>query len=46
MFILRDPRAGTRKAANADILDIAPTVLDIMGLPVPAEMKGKIIPRR
>ena len=46
MYILRDPRAGVKKTQNADILDIAPTVLDIMGLAVPGEMKGKIIARR
>jgi len=46
MYILRDPRAGVKRTWNADILDIAPTVLDIMGLPVPGEMKGKVIARR
>jgi predicted AlkP superfamily phosphohydrolase/phosphomutase len=46
MYILRDPRAGVKRTQNADILDIAPTVLDIMGLAVPGDMKGKIIARR
>jgi predicted AlkP superfamily phosphohydrolase/phosphomutase len=45
VFILSDPRAGVRKRLDADILDIAPTVLDIMGIPVPQGMKGKVIPR-
>ena len=46
IFILTDPRAGVKKTLNADILDIAPTVLDIMGIPVPDGMKGRVIPRR
>jgi predicted AlkP superfamily phosphohydrolase/phosphomutase len=46
MYILSDPRAGARRTQNADILDIAPTVLDIVGIPVPGDMKGKIITRR
>ena len=43
MYILRDPlrRPGGRR--DADILDIAPTVLDRMGLSVPEEMSGKIL---
>lgn len=45
IFILSDPRVRTAKTMNADILDIAPTVLDIMGIPVPEGLKGKVIPR-
>ncbi|MDW7759388.1 MAG: alkaline phosphatase family protein [Acidobacteriota bacterium] len=43
IYILRDPmrRPGGRR--DADILDIAPTVLDRMGLSVPEEMSGKIL---
>ena len=33
-------RAETLVTDGADLLDIAPTVLDAMGLPVPAEMTG------
>ena len=45
IFILADPRAAVKKTLNADILDIAPTVLDIMGIPIPDGMKGRVIPR-
>jgi predicted AlkP superfamily phosphohydrolase/phosphomutase len=44
MFILYDPtqNAGGRRM-DAQIMDIAPTVLNLMGLPVPRDMNGKII---
>jgi len=45
IYILADPRRRVPAKRNADILDIAPTVLDIMGIPVPGDMKGKVIPR-
>jgi predicted AlkP superfamily phosphohydrolase/phosphomutase len=45
IFILADPNQRTPVKRNADILDIAPTVLEIMGIPVPEGMKGKAIPR-
>jgi predicted AlkP superfamily phosphohydrolase/phosphomutase len=45
IFILSDPRVRTKKTMNADILDIAPTVLDLMGIPRPEGLKGKVIPR-
>jgi predicted AlkP superfamily phosphohydrolase/phosphomutase len=45
IFILSDPRTRTKQKMNADILDIAPTILDIMGIPVPGDMRGKVIPR-
>jgi predicted AlkP superfamily phosphohydrolase/phosphomutase len=45
IFILSDPRVRTKKTMRADILDIAPTVLDIMGIPLPEGLKGKVIPR-
>jgi predicted AlkP superfamily phosphohydrolase/phosphomutase len=43
IYILCDPRGGRTGEADADILDIAPTVLDLMGLAVPADMKGQIL---
>ena len=43
MYILYDPRRQESKRRDIDILDVAPTVLDRLGLPVPKEMKGKII---
>jgi predicted AlkP superfamily phosphohydrolase/phosphomutase len=41
IYILNDPKAGRAGRRDADILDIAPTVLDIMAIPVPARLKGK-----
>ncbi len=44
MFILYDPRrdlGGQRK--QAQIMDVAPTVLHYMGEPIPADMQGKVI---
>jgi bisphosphoglycerate-independent phosphoglycerate mutase (AlkP superfamily) len=44
MFILYDPardRGGRRR--QAQIMDIAPTVLKYMGEPIPADMQGKAI---
>jgi predicted AlkP superfamily phosphohydrolase/phosphomutase len=45
IYILADPRHPAPAKRNADILDIAPTVLDIMGIPIPKDMKGTVIPR-
>jgi len=33
--------AGRRVAASVSLIDVAPTVLDLLGLPVPATMEGK-----
>ncbi len=43
IYILHDPKAGRTGRRDADILDIAPTVLDIMGLAVPPRLKGKAL---
>jgi ATP sulfurylase len=44
MFILYDPaQSGGGKRTQAHIMDIAPTVLDHLGLPVPRDMNGNII---
>jgi len=43
IYILHDPKAGPKGKRDADILDIAPTVLDIMAIPVPPRLKGKAI---
>ena len=43
IYILRDPAGRAGETRDADILDIAPTVLDRLGIPVPADMKGKVI---
>jgi 2,3-bisphosphoglycerate-independent phosphoglycerate mutase len=40
-LILADPRAaGTRLREDRALEDIAPTILDLLALPVPAEMTG------
>ena len=44
-FFLFDPRcpgaAGSRRAQLTQTIDIAPTVLDFFGLPIPKDMEGK-----
>jgi predicted AlkP superfamily phosphohydrolase/phosphomutase len=42
MFILWDPRRrdGGRQLRNAQIMDIAPTVLNLFDVPVPPDMQG------
>ncbi len=44
MFILYDPARdlGGRRM-QAQIMDVAPTVLNYMGEPIPADMQGKVI---
>jgi predicted AlkP superfamily phosphohydrolase/phosphomutase len=44
IFILHDPTKNSGlELRNINILDVAPTVLNILGIPVPKEMRGKII---
>jgi len=44
MYILYDPaHAAGGKRLAAHIMDMAPTVLDLMGLPVPRDMNGNVI---
>jgi len=43
IYILCDPKNAKTEWRDANILDIAPTVLDRLGIPVPADMKGKIL---
>jgi ATP sulfurylase len=45
MFLMYDQlrSLGGREVAGLDLMDVAPTVLDLMGLPVPGYMRGKII---
>jgi len=43
IYILYDPQTAWRGEKNADILDIAPTLLAVLGLPIPREMWGKVI---
>lgn len=47
VFILWDPRHNYRGryVEGLQLMDVAPTVLDIMGLPVPPDMQGRVITR-
>jgi predicted AlkP superfamily phosphohydrolase/phosphomutase len=47
IFIMYDPqRQGMGKVDGLRIMDVAPTVLDAMGLPIPADMQGKRVTYR
>ena len=43
IYILYDPQIPWKKRKDAHILDIAPTILHTMGIPVPEDLEGKII---
>jgi len=44
IFIARGPEVRTGKMVeSARILDLAPTILHLMGLPVPADMDGRVL---
>jgi predicted AlkP superfamily phosphohydrolase/phosphomutase len=45
MFILYDPKesGGNREVTGAQLMDVAPTVLTLMGLDVSPDMQGKVI---
>ncbi|MBL8165603.1 MAG: alkaline phosphatase family protein [Anaerolineae bacterium] len=44
MFILHDPQArGLGQVSGRQLMDIAPTLLERLGLPIPAEMQGRVI---
>jgi predicted AlkP superfamily phosphohydrolase/phosphomutase len=47
VFILWDPRHnhGGRYVENLQLMDVAPTVLDLMQVQVPSDMQGKIVPQ-
>jgi 2,3-bisphosphoglycerate-independent phosphoglycerate mutase len=40
-IILVGPHADTRRLANGRLADVAPTMLDLLGLPQPKEMTGR-----
>jgi predicted AlkP superfamily phosphohydrolase/phosphomutase len=41
IFILNSPSVSPGEAENLDIRDVAPTILALMGIPVPADMEGR-----
>jgi len=43
MMILYGPGVRSGRIAEVNNLDIAPTLLTLMGLPVPEEMKGRVL---
>ena len=45
MYIYFDPKRklGGRELKNSKLVDIAPTVLNEFGMPIPQDMIGKII---
>jgi predicted AlkP superfamily phosphohydrolase/phosphomutase len=47
VFILWDPRRshGGRYVQGLQLMDVAPTILDLMGVSAPADMQGKVVPR-
>ena len=47
VFILWDPRRnhGGRTVEGLQLMDVAPTVLDLMGVRVPPDMQGKVVRR-
>ncbi len=47
VFVLWDPRRdhGGRYIDDLQLMDVTPTVLDIMGVAVPPELQGRIVPR-
>jgi predicted AlkP superfamily phosphohydrolase/phosphomutase len=47
VFVLWDPRKdhGGRYVDGLQLMDVAPTVLDVMDVPVPSHMQGRVIQR-
>jgi ATP sulfurylase len=44
IFVVYDPRRRMgRKVEGLHVMDVAPTILDLFGLPVPPDMQGKVI---
>lgn len=44
VFILYDPRRKMgRRVDGLHVMDVAPTILNLFGLPVPADMQGEVI---
>lgn len=45
VFIMHDPQLKTGGRVDLNILDVAPTVLDCLGVPIPTDMQGRSIIR-
>jgi predicted AlkP superfamily phosphohydrolase/phosphomutase len=47
VFVLWDPHKdhGGRSVDGLQLMDVAPTILDVMGVPVPSDVQGRIIER-
>ena len=47
LFVLWDPRRdhGGRYVEGLQLMDVAPTVLDLMEVPVPPDLQGKVVQR-
>jgi predicted AlkP superfamily phosphohydrolase/phosphomutase len=47
IFVMYDPRQrGRGRVEGLQLMDVAPTLLDLFGLPVPGDMQGKVIAYR
>jgi predicted AlkP superfamily phosphohydrolase/phosphomutase len=47
MFVLYEPeRRGAGRVAGHQLMDIAPTLLDRMGLAIPSDMQGRVLNRQ
>ncbi len=44
LYIYYDPKKDLGGEEDLNILDVAPTLLKAMGLPIPGEMEGKPLP--
>lgn len=43
IFVIRGPHVRTGRLQGASLLDMAPTILHVMGQPVPVEMDGRVL---
>lgn len=43
IFILHNPQNPVRRRVKIDIRDVAPTILDLLGVPVPEDMQGGVV---
>jgi predicted AlkP superfamily phosphohydrolase/phosphomutase len=43
IFIMRGPGVSSGQRRGLQIYDVAPTILDIFGLPIPADMRGEVV---